>query len=174
MNRIIAVMALLVLTGAGCHNLSTTYDPEFETTPYFNEEFGFAFDHTADYDINERAQEHRPFSYIGLDVDFFASLRNLVIASSPESVAYLYAAPGLTVEQFVNALEASDDLTEVVSSETTKTNDLQVTEVVSTTQAETNKSHFVFDRGGTLIIISKFLHTDEYVDPIVDTLRVSE
>lgn len=171
MKRLFFVATMFVLLGVGCTSSQKTYQPGKDSLIYYNPEYAFVLNHAQGIEVRNRAQDVRAFKYVGLDVDFFASIRDLVSSKEPESYAYLYAAQGLSVEAFVQALDASDPSVEILSVEKMPINDLSVTHVTSTTQAQIDKHHYLFETDGMTVIISEFLHKQEAFEPILKSLR---
>lgn len=171
MKKILPTLALLALVGFGCAPAAPS--PAASTdTHYANVEFGFAFDHSADVEVRDREEKNRPDDYLGLNVDFFASVRDMVRDESPTTLAYLYAASGLTAEAFVAALEASDasGAVKVTSTEDVTVGGASMKKVTSTTQVGTDKIHYLWDHNGKTIIFSVFIEEVPQFDPILATI----
>lgn len=166
MRRALAIFALFALAGAGCAKA-----PAFEGTAYENAQYGFAFDYPTNMEVRTRPDDVRETQYLGIDVDFFASLRDTVKEAKPLNVAAFYASPGLTADMFVSALEASGPGIKVTSRTVEKRGKLSMTKVASTTEAGDEKAHYLFERGNDTVIVSVFLTQDEAFAPILDTFR---
>ncbi|TAK03339.1 hypothetical protein EPO34_04725 [Patescibacteria group bacterium] len=165
MKRLLPILSLIVLAGAGC------FAPSFEGTAYENAEYGFAFNYPSDMEVRTRPDDVRETQYLGLDVDFFATLRDTVKEAKPLNIAAFYAVPGLTDDAFAAALTGSGAGIAVTSRESEKRGGIRMTKVVSTTESGEEKAHYLFDRDGKTIIVSVFLTQGEAFSPILETFR---
>jgi hypothetical protein len=172
MKRLLLGLALLTLVGAGC--AAPAVKPA-DTTTYANAQYGFAFEYPAKtMDVHVREDAIRKAKYLGLDADFFASVRDTV--QDPKNLttlAYLYAVPGLTVDAFKAALVKS--ATGITVKETTPhtVNGIQMTKIVSTTASGEDKTHELFTLNGQTIIIDEFLFQEKEFDAVLSTFRPS-
>ena len=174
MKKFLASLSLLPLVGFGCAAAVAPSMVASTETVYANNEFGFTLDHSKDVEVRDREAENRPTKYLdGLDVDFFASVRDVVRDDKPTNLAFLYAAPGLTVDAFQAALEASDldGGVKVKSSEDVTEGGISMRKIVSTTQLGTDKIHYLWDDNGKTIIFSVFIGEDGAFDPILATIK---
>lgn len=170
MKKLLIVLSVLALVGAGCNWGNTK--PAFQGTAYENSEYSFAFDYPTTQDVHSRDVEIQPHDYLGLEVKFFASIRDLVKDNVPTNLAFLFASPRLSVDDFRQKLEASGAVG-IQDVETVKINDLTMYKFTNTTayDAEIMKYHYLFDRGDQTIIISVFVGEDELLEPTLATFR---
>ncbi|OGL67228.1 hypothetical protein A2856_04200 [Candidatus Uhrbacteria bacterium RIFCSPHIGHO2_01_FULL_63_20] len=166
MKRLFASAAILMLVGAGCAGR-----PDEDLTEYANAQYGFAFDYPDGLEVRVRPDDVRAAKYLGLDVDFFASLRDLTKGEKPENIAFFYAAEGLSADTFVQALEGSGPAIAVKSREDLRKNGIALTKITSTTESGEDKTHYLFDRGGHTVIVSEFLYQHELFAPILESVR---
>lgn len=174
MKRLLISLCALALLGAGCFSQGpVAVEPAFDVAnTYSNTEFGFAFDYPKEYDVNVRPDDVRPDTYAGLDVDFFASFRDIVRDPKPTNIFRLYALPGETGDGFEAAILASgSDTTEVTAREEVWINDIDMTRLVNTTDIGSDKVHYLFERDGVLIVISVFIGEITAAEPIIETFR---
>lgn len=172
MKKLLAVASLLLFAGFGCASPGTPSPAATQT--YANTEYGFSFAHPTNDEVRVREQENRADTYLGLPMDFFASLRDLHRAgeTTPINLAYLYAAKDMTVPQFKQALEASGENVAVKSVEDVTVNGVKLVKTTSTTDMGTDKVHYLLDCGGTMIVFSVFISENANFDPILQTLKV--
>ncbi|MBU0646075.1 hypothetical protein KJ611_01185 [Patescibacteria group bacterium] len=170
MKKLIIVLSVLALIGAGCNWGKS--EPAFVGTAYENSEYSFAFDYPETMDVHSRDPGLQPYKYLGMDVQFFASVRDVVKDAQPTNLAFLLASPRLTADDFRAKLEASGaaDLQEV---ETVKINDLTMYKFTNATamDPEIMKYHYLFDRGDQTIIISVFVGEFGPFEPVLSTFR---
>lgn len=166
MKRLIALAAFIALAGAGCAKA-----PAFDGTAYENAQYRFAFDYPANMDLRTRPDDVRQTQYAGIDVDFFASLRDTAKEAKPLNVAAFYAAPGLSADAFEERLEASGAGIEVTARAQEKHGKLSFTKVVSTTESGEAKTHYLLERDGHTVVISVFLSQEEAFAPVLGTFR---
>lgn len=172
MKKFLVLFAALVLVGAGCAKpVPVDPGPGFVGTAYENREFGFAFDYPDYVGVNVRKDDARAFTYNGIPVDFFLSIRDVVRESVPENLAYVYAAQGLSQDAFVQSITDTDPNASVTSIQPVTFGDLEMVEIVNTTDIGDPKTHYLFDVNGTTIIISVFLGEEENIAPIMKTFR---
>ncbi len=175
MKRLFAALAILAVAGFGCTNAGSdvpaAVDPSW--TVYENGQYGFSFAYPSNMEVRQREEDVRPTQYLGVDADFFISLRDTVRDAKPTNVAWFYGASGLTVKAFEAALVASNanGAVQVKSSEKVTVNGLELTKVVSTTELGTDKVHYLVDRDGTLVIVSVFLAEETAWEPVLRTMR---
>ncbi len=176
-NIIVGALVVIAIGLAAAYALFRPSAPApepFAGETYANEQYGFSFMYPADMEVRVREENVRQTTYLGQDADFFASLRDTVRDAKPTNIAYLYAVPGLTPERFKEALTASGPGIAVTSTEEVKTNGLILTKVVSTTEIGDDKIHYLFDRNGTMIVVSVFIGETEPFAPILQTFRVGQ
>jgi hypothetical protein len=175
MKRFLLTLGILVAVGAGCFG----QPPVEEASPtdgwntYLNTEYGFGFDHPTNFEVHSRPTEQRPDAYVGLDVSFFASLRDTARGEKTENVAHFYAAKDVELEAFTAALTASDP-GNITIKETTDIDvgGVAMTKIVSTTALGIDKTHYLYRRVDTLIIISVILSEEEAFAPVLETFRL--
>lgn len=175
MKRLFAALVLLAVAGFGCtdaaKNGAVAVDPD--ATVYENAQYGFSFAYPSTMDVRQREEEVRATQYLGIDVDFFISLRDIVRDDKPTNIAWFYAAPGLTAEAFSAALVASNasGAVQVTSTEDVEVGGLEMKKVTSTTEMGADKVHYLVDRDGTLIIVSVFIGETSAWDGVLATMR---
>lgn len=182
-SKLFFVLAVIVIAAAGIYGyMSATndtnngpeeVDQELSNT-YESPDYNFGFAYSNDYNANKRKEENRDFEYLGEDVDFFLSFRDMVSDKKPVSIAFFYALPGGDVEQFEQMINDSDKAGEVTAVNDLDIGDLGVKEVVSSTAAGIDKTHYVFEREGGLIVISVFLNQKEAFQPTLNSLYATE
>jgi|GEM_PF-2044860 len=149
-----------------------TAGEEAVSTEYRNEQYAFSFTHPSEMEVRIREEANRQTDYLGLPVDFFISLRDVEREAKPLNIAFFYAAPGLTVDAFKTALEASDPASvKVTSTEDVEINGLKMTKVINTTALGADKQHYLFDRNGQTVIISVFLTEEPNFEPVLQSLK---
>ena len=172
MKRLFAALAIVAVAGFGCAKTPERPVLDPNMTAYENADYGFTFAYPSNMEVRQREGENRASQYLGFDVDFFISLRDTVREKDATNIAWFYAAPGLSADAFTAALVASnpDGVVEVKSVEDVVMNGLQLKKVTSTTEMGTDKAHYLFDRNGTLIIVSVFLGEETAWNDVFQTL----
>lgn len=166
----------MLLLGAGCtwgkqEEVKPVASPEFKEK-YEDADYGFSFRFPGYMETHLRDKDTRAYKYLGLDVDFFLSLRDTVREDKPISLAYFYAAKGLTTDGFVEAIKNNKD--EVKSIEDVELGGVAAKRIVSTTQtAGLEKTHYVFERNESLIIVSVFLEEEKAVELVLGTMSAN-
>lgn len=165
------LLAAILFTGFGCAPKEETVSTQ---TTYENTQYGFALTYdTAVTELRVRPDTVREDEYLGIPVDFFVSIRNFVPNEKPENLAFLYAAKALTVEEFTQALTASDPANvQVVSTSEETVNGTVFTKVVSTTAALDDKTHYLWMNGETTLIFSVFLLKEELWQEVFQTFSL--
>jgi len=173
MKRLLILISTIALVGVGCFGTkSETFETDFIGATYENNEFGFAFDYPETMEVRTRPQEDRSYEYIGMNTDFFASLRDTTELEQPVSLVWMMAIPRTNIEQFSATLEGADEAIKIKSIEEVEINDLTLTKVVNETAMEVDKTHYLLNtEDGLTIIFSVFLNTDEDIAPVLETLR---
>jgi hypothetical protein len=174
MKRLFIALLLVPVLGMGCVGAgqSPTGETVVTDNTYKNAQYGFSFAYPTSVEVHVREDSLRPSVYLGLDVDFFASVRDTVREEKPVNLAYFYDAKDLTTDAFTTALTASDASISVKSTEDVTINAIPLTKIVSTTAVGVDKTHYLFTASdGSTIIVSVFLYEEEYFQPIFDTLR---
>ncbi|NBS41899.1 hypothetical protein EBS80_04565 [bacterium] len=172
MKKLLATLTLLSLVGFGCI-VDKAPVPVASDTTYVNAQYGFSLDHTKDVEMKDRDEKNRATKYLGLDVDFFTSIRDTVREAKPVNLAFVYAAPGLTADAFSAALVASDPTGAVTVklAEDVAMGDVTMKKITSTTQVGTDKIHYLWDDHGTTIVFSVFIGENAEFDAILGTLK---
>jgi hypothetical protein len=171
MKRLIATLTLFVLAGAGCAAKAPTPHAAEGMTTYENAQYRFAIDHPKEVEMTERAEDLRKTKYLGIDVDFFASLRDTVKEDKPLTLASFYVAKGLSVDAFKKALEASGPGIKVTKIEDMTVNGVKLVKVTSSTEAGEDKFHYLYVHGGQTLVIGEFLFVHDEFAPILATFR---
>ena len=176
MKRLLISLSILALVGAGCFGGKTVEDntPPPNTTAYENSEFGFAFNYPPIMDIHVRKESTRPNTYIGMDVDFFASMRDIDRDVKATNIIYMYSVPSISVDEFVEKLEASDEAIKLLQKEEIEINEIKLTKLTNSTARGIDKFHYLFESGDKTIILSVFLMEHELFDPVLQTIRKFE
>ncbi len=172
MKKLIAIAALLALTGFGCAKPAEDPAAGFSET-YRNEQYGFGFRHAPDINVRVREEENRKDAYVGKDADFFVSIRDVVREGEKEplNLAYVYAIPNLTPAQFKQAFLESNPDSAVTDLAPATFNGVTLQRMVNTTQMGEDKIHYLLPRAdGTLIIFSVFIREEDNLKPILETL----
>lgn len=182
-NKLFWVIAVVVIALAGVYGYVSYSDsgtdqvvqemPEF-SNDYSNDEYNFTFSYGNDFNAKTREEDNRDFEYLGEDVDFFLSFRDVVSDKKPVSIAFFYALPGGDMERFETMVNDSDKAGEVKRTESMDVNGIDVTKVISSTAAGTDKTHYLFKRGDVLIISSVFLNQEDSFEQVLETLRSVE
>lgn len=173
MKRLFAALAILAVAGFGCVAKQEEVAVDPNATVYENAQYGFSFAYPSNMELRQREEEVRADEYLGIQVDFFASLRDTVMDTKPTNVAWFYAAPGLTTDAFAAALVASnaDGAVQVKSMEDVTVNGLAMKKVTSTTEMGKDKTHYLVDRDGTMLIVSVYLMQEAAWDEVLQTMR---
>jgi len=177
MKKLLIAAAFLALVGFGCAKSpasTATVVPADFVNSYENSQFGISFAFPAGVEMRQREEENRPQKYLGIDVDFFASLRNVVRDEKATNLAFFYAAPKLSTDAFVTALEATnaDGAVKVTSTEDVTINGIPMKKITSTTEMGTDKVHYLFDAKDSTIIVSRFIYEEGEFEPIFATITV--
>lgn len=181
MKKLAIALSALALLGAGCQWGNP--EPPFVGTAYENSEYSFAFDYPETMDVRSREASVQPYDYLGMEVKFFASLRDLVKDNVPTNIAFLFAAPRLTADEFRQKLEASG-AQDIRGPETIQSNGLTIYKFTNSTAAGRDlegeeisaleKYHYLFDRGDQTIIASIFIGEHILFEPVLTTFREFE
>jgi len=174
MKRLLIAFAILAVAGFGCvskqNQEAAVVDPN--ATRYENAQYGFSFAYPSNLEVRQREENIRATPYLGIDADFFISLRDTVRDTKPTNIAWFYAAPGLTADAFTAALVASNPngAVQVKSVEDVTVNGLDMKKVTSTTEMGDDKTHYLFERNGSLVIVSVFLQEDAAWSEVLATM----
>jgi len=90
-------------------------------------------------------------------------------------MALFYAFKNVTVEQFTKALQDSDP-DNITIRETTDVvqGDISMKKIVSSTAMGVDKTHYLFQNGEDLVVISLILGEDEAFKPIFETITLPQ
>lgn len=168
MKKLALALSALALVGAGCQ--WGNVEPAFEGLAYENSEYSFAFDYPNTMDVRSREESVQPYQYLGLDVKFFASVRDMVKDTAPANVAFLFAAPRLTADEFYQKLEESG-AGDIQGPKAVKADGLTLHKFTNSTDFGLDKHHYLFDRGEETVIISVFIGEHELFEPLIPTFR---
>lgn len=180
MKRFFLALSLVAVLGFGCPEkkgeLTVTNESATEneagSNVYSNSQYGFELTLPSTVEAKPRPEEEQATDYLGLPVQFFVSIRDLVRDEKTVlNLAYVYAVPDLTVDGLVEALEKSSAKVKVSARDVMDVNGVEVTKVVSSTEAGDDKTHYVFQGKDVTIVISVFLYQDEYFAPILASLK---
>lgn len=177
MKRFLATLAVISLVGFGCVGgesvptggaVATSTDTRYE-----NAQYGFALDYPRNIEARVREEDTRQTKYLGLDADFFLSIRDVDREDKATTLAYFYAIPGMTTDLFTSALTASnaEGAITVKSVEDVEINGVMMKKVVSTTELGSDKTHYLFDGNGTPVVVSVFLEEQEAFEPIFQSIE---
>lgn len=168
LKRLLASLTLLAVAGFGC-----AAPVPLDTTAYVNEQYGFSFGYPSNIEVRVREEENRETQYLGLDADFFASVRDTVRDKKATNIFFLYALPGATVDSFTAALAASnpDGTVQVTSVEDVEANGFEAKKVISTTEMGRDKTHYLFEADGALVVASVFLTEEAVFETMFQTFR---
>ncbi|MFC1787786.1 hypothetical protein ACFLZY_01045 [Patescibacteria group bacterium] len=171
MKKLLIILVVVMLVGGGCFSKKEPI-PEFAGTTYENPQYQFSFEYPVEMEVRVREEQNRAHQYLGLDVDFFASLRDTFSENKPVNVIYLYAIEGLSVEDFKDQLENSGVSEGIKSEETVKVNGIKMTKIINASAAGDDKTHYLFDHNGTTLILSVFLYQEEKFESVLQTFEL--
>lgn len=172
----ILIFCLLAITGFGCqkdNSSNTGVDIPSGWKNFESSDYGFSIAYPNNMEMRARAIEQQDSTYVGLQGNFFASLRDPEREEKPVSIAAFYAFKDLSVEKFIESLQASDpDNITIKETSDLSQGGLAMKKIVNTTALGTDKTHYVFSLNGNLIVISVFLEEDGNFAPLVSTMQV--
>ena len=163
-----SMMSVVVLFGFGCAKAPESTPVVLKT--YSNEQYGIIFDYPENMETKDRT-ESRMMKYAGLDVDFFASLRDIKREVKATNIAAIYAAKALTTDQFVTALGTLGANAQIKNTQTEVYHGLTVKKIVTSTDIGSDKTYYVLERNGNLVIFSVFLGQETFFESVLQTLR---
>lgn len=171
MKKFLLVLSIFAVAGFGCANGPGGTDG---IGPYVNSDYGISMTLPTDVEVRTREDENRPTKYLGLDADFFASMRDTVRDEKATNLAYFYAVSKLSADDFAKALEASNaaGAVKAKSIEDVTINGILMRKVTSTTEMGEDKIHYLFDAKDKTIIVSQFIGEEKEFDPIFATIAV--
>jgi hypothetical protein len=177
MKKLLIALTIVVLAGFGCTKApaAETGGPSADGSwPYMNADYGFQMTLPPGVEMRQREEENRPMKYLGLDADFFASLRDVERESKATNLAFFYAMPTMSTEDFAKALEASDATgdVKVTSTEDVTINGIAMKKVTSTTEMGEDKVHYLFEAKDKTIVVSRFLNEEVAFEPIFATIAM--
>ena len=170
MKKIAFSLVLLVLLGAGCLT-NRSAAPEVELNNYDNAEFRFHFSYPPGLEIRERETKVRPTEYLGGPADLFLSVRDPNREEQPVTLAFFYAIPGLSIDDFRAHLTSDPTGGPVKSEETLSINQQSVEKIVNETPVGIDRVHYLLVGTDPLIVISVFLGEEENFAPLLESLR---
>ncbi len=176
MKKLLIAAALLALAGFGCAKApaATSGTVPEGGRAYENAQYGIALTLPKGVEMRQREDAVRQTKYLGLNVDFFASLRDLVHDAKPTNLAFFYAVPKLSTDDFAKALEASgaNGAVKVKSTEDVTIGGIAMKKITSTTEMGEDKVHYLFDAKDSTVIVSEFIGQEKEFDPIFATIAV--
>ncbi len=176
MKKLLIALSIVVLAGFGCAKAPAETDgPSADGSwPYINNDYGLQMTLPTGVEVRTREDENRKTEYLGLDADFFASLRNTVRESKATNLAYFYAVPKFSADNFAKALEASNatGAVKAKSIEDVTINGIAMKKITSTTEMGEDKIHYLFDAKDSTIIVSQFIGEEAEFDRIFATITL--
>ncbi len=176
MKKLLIAAALLALVGFGCAKVPTAMSDAIPEggKAYENAQYGISLALPKDVEMRQREDAVRTAKYLGLDVDFFASLRDTVREEKAVNLAFFYAVSKMSTDEFAKALEASgtNGAVKVKSTEDLTINGVAMKRITSTTEMGEDKVHYLFDAKDSTIIVSEFIGENEEFEPILGTISV--
>ncbi|MFA6131893.1 MAG: hypothetical protein WC702_02365 [Patescibacteria group bacterium] len=174
------VLIALTLTAFGCQKFGggspKVHVPSGWTT-YSDTAYNFAVSYPDTMELRERPSEDQDSTYAGLNGKFFVSIRDISReGEGPATLALFYAFKNVSVEQFSEALQASDQGNIAIGEITDVTQGgIAMKKMISTTAIGMDKTHYLFQNGEDLIVVSVILGEEEVFKPIFETItKVSE
>ncbi len=178
LKHLLASLSLIAVAGFGCRSFplspSTAPAETEQSTGYQNSQYGFGFDYPKSMDVHNRTDETRATDYLGMNVDFFVSLRDIVMDTKPTTIAYFYAVtPAITADGFKISLEATNPngAVKVTNVEDVTVNGIAMKKVTSTTEMKQDKTHYLFDTNGSTIIVSVFLNQESAFEGVLPSFQ---
>lgn len=175
MKRLLIALSIVVLAGFGCAKAPVTNGPSADGSwPYVNNDYGLQMTLPTGVEVRTREAENRKSDYLGFDADHFASLRDTVRDEKATNLAYFYAVPKLSADDFAKALEASNatGAVKAKSIENVTINGIAMKKITSTTEMGEDKIHYLFEVKDSTIIVSQFIGEEAKFDPIFATIAV--
>lgn len=173
------VLIVLTLAAFGCQKFGggspKVYVPSGWTT-YSDTTYDLAVSYPDTVELHQRSSEIQDSTYAGLDGKFFLSIRDLSReGEGPATLALFYAFKNVSVDQFSESLQASDQGNITIKETTDVTQGgIAMKKMISTTAMGVDKTHYLFESGDNLIVISIVLGEDETFKPVFGTItRVS-
>lgn len=173
------ILIALTLTAFGCQKFgggSPKVNVPSGWTTYTDTAYNFSVSYPDNLELNQRSGESQDSTYIGLNGKFFLSIRDLGRETEKvATMALFYAFKNVTVEQFTKALQDSDP-DNITIRETTDVvqGDISMKKIVSSTAMGVDKTHYLFQNGEDLIVISLILGEDEAFKPIFETITLPQ
>lgn len=177
MKRLLISLCVLGLVGWGCPSPAPA-TPGEKVEAYTNAQYGFVFDYPVErMEVRDRPDdENRRSPYVGIDTDFFMSVRDLTPKANGAfiNIVNFHAVKDLEVAAFVRALDKEPGV-EIVSEESVTMGQGPMTKIVSTTQAGIDKYHYLFETKDSIVVISIALAEQSNFESVLQTFRfVSE
>lgn len=144
-------------------------------TTFESVDYGFSVSYPDNMELKERSSDQQDSTYVGLQGKFFLSLRETEREAEPTSLALFYAMKEVDFEKFNEALVASDQenitIKEIVD---ITQGEIAMKKITSTTAIGMDKTHYLFQQGENLIVISIVLGEEDVFKPVFETLGVIE
>ena len=178
MKKIITLIPLLLialtLTAFGCQKFGggapKVNVPDGWTT-YQNTEYNFAMSYPDNIEFNQRSTDQLDSTYVGMPAKFFLSIRDIKREEKATTLALFYSFSDMSVEKFSEALVASDPGSITIKETTDVTQGgFAMKKIISTTAMGTDKTHYLFESGDNLIVISIVLAEEEAFRPMFETI----
>lgn len=168
------ILIALTLTAFGCQKFGGA-SPKVNVpdgwATYKNTDYNFSLSYPEKIEVNQRSVDNLAATYVGLSGKFFISIRDTEREDGVATLAQFYAFSDVSVEQFSEGLVASDPGS-ITIKETTEVEQggIAMKKIVSTTALGVDKIHYLFERGGNLIVVSIVLGEEEAFAPIFETV----
>lgn len=168
----------LILTAFGCQKFGGG-TPKIATPSgwslFTSSNYKISLAYPENMEVNDRAEAQQDSTYAGLQGKFFASLRETKREEQPTSIALFYAFADSDFDKFSASLVASDQGSITIKETTDVTQGgLEMKKIVSTTASGMDKTHYLFQSGGSLIVVSVVLGEEEVFAPVFATLQKVE
>lgn len=171
MKKLLIALSLVALAGFGCAKgpVATNESPSAVANDY-----GIEMTLPDGVEMRAREDKNRATEYLGLEADFFASLRDTVRDEKATNLAYFYAVSKISADDFKAALEASNatGAVKAKSIEDVTVNGIAMKKVTSTTEMGEDKVHYLFDAKDKTIIVSRFIGEETEFEPVFATLTL--
>lgn len=175
MKKLLTILSILAVAGFGCAKGPVADGSSADGSwPYINNDYGLQMNLPTGVEVRSRQDGSPLTKYLGFDADHFASLRDTVRDAKATNLAYFYAVPKLSPDDFAKALEASNaaGAVKAKSIEDVTTNGIAMKKITSTTEMGEDKIHYLFDLKDKTIIVSQFIGEEKEFDPIFATITI--
>jgi|GEM_PF-3256856 len=172
------LLIALTLTAFGCQKFGGGV-PKIATpggwTLFTSSNYNFSLAYPDNMEVNDRSAEQQDSTYAGLQGKFFVSLRDTKREAQPTSIALFYAFKDVDYDKFVTSLTASDQSNITIKENIDVTQGgIAMKKIVSTTALGMDKTHYLFQSGDNLIVVSVVLGEEEAFAPEFATLQAAE